>query len=377
MFNEDALGPDIAAAPERTASPDLIRPGGVFRRAVAMLIDWGIVSLLYGGFLALGAWGASLGARAGGARFLSTDLAETLSGAFVPLWLALAWVYIGWFTRHGGQTPGKMLCGIRIVSADGREPSWTQAVLRPAGYLLSWLPLGLGFVMAAFPPSKRALHDRLTQTRVIRTAVLAPRAAVTWAASAWLVAAAMTASTTSAAVVERILASVNGHLVTLSDAVAYHTLSASPEHLTEDAVRTLVDRRLLLDEADRFAIPVPDPAAIAARVSAITFGLGGPDGLTHALIRLGWDRDDLKAWISDELRVTEFLDQRVYFFVIIAPQDVEAYLDGHREDFAGLSIDDARDLAGKRLVRERGDAKRDQFLAGLRDKATIRVNPLD
>jgi uncharacterized RDD family membrane protein YckC len=342
-----------------------------------MFIDGAIVSLLYGGFLALGVWGASLGVRAAGARFLSTDLAETLSGSFLLLWLALAWVYIGWFTRHGGQTPGKMLCGIRIVSADGREPSWGQALLRPAGYLVSWLPLGLGFVMAAFPPSKRALHDWLTDTRVIRTTVRAPRAAVTWAASAWLLATALTASVTSSAVVERILASVNGQLVTLSDVVAYHALSGSPERPDEDAVRTLVDRRLLLDEADRFGIPVPATTEIAARVSAVAFGLGGPEGLSRALDRLGWDRDDLKAWITDELRVTEFLNQRVYFFVMIAPQDVDAYIDAHREDFAGMSIEDARDLAGKRLVRERGDVKRDQFLVALREKATIRVNPID
>jgi uncharacterized RDD family membrane protein YckC len=377
MPSEDVLGPGLATAPEPTGSPDLIRPAGVFRRAVAMLIDWAIVSLLYGGFLAVGVWGASLGARAAGARFLSTDLAETLTGSFMLLWLGLAWVYIGWFTRQGGQTPGKMLCGIRIVSADGREPSWGQALLRPAGYLLSWLPLGLGFVMAAFPPSKRALHDWLTDTRVIRTAVPAPHAAVTWTASAWLLAATLATSTTSAAVVDRILASVNGHPVTLSDVVVYHTLSGNPERPNEDAVRALVDRRLLLDEADRFAIPIPDTTEIAAHVSAIAFGLGGPDGLTRALDRLGWNRDDLTAWVTDELRVTEFLNQRIYFFVMIAPQDVDAYIDGHREDFAGMSIENARDLAGKRLVRERGDAKRGQFLVGLREKATIRVNPID
>jgi uncharacterized RDD family membrane protein YckC len=377
MPNEDARAPGLATDPEPTGALDLVRPAGVLRRAVAMLIDWGIVSLLYVGFVALGGWGASLGARAAGARFLSTNLAEALSGFFILLWLALAWVYIGWFTRHGGQTPGKMCSGIRVVSADKRGPSWGQALLRPPGYLVSWLPLGLGFVMAAFPPSKRALHDWLTDTLVIRTAVRAPHAALTGAVSAWLLATVLTASTTAAVMVERILASVNGHLVTLSDVVAHHALSGTPERSNEDAVHTLLERRLLLDEADRFGIPVPDTTEIAVRVSAIAFGLGGPEGLTRALDRLGWDRDDLKAWITDELRVTEFLNQRIYFFVMIAPQDVDTYIDAHREDFVGMSIEDARDLAGKRLVRERGDVKRDQLLGGLRKKATIRVNPID
>ncbi|HET8759742.1 MAG TPA: RDD family protein, partial [Nitrospiria bacterium] len=98
-----------------TVATEFGQPAGVFRRLVAMLIDWAIVSLLYSGFLVLGVWGASLGARASGAHFLSTDLAETLTGPFILLWLGLTWVYIGWFTRHGGQTPGKRLLGIRIV----------------------------------------------------------------------------------------------------------------------------------------------------------------------------------------------------------------------------------------------------------------------
>ncbi|MFZ5861632.1 MAG: RDD family protein [Nitrospirota bacterium] len=376
MFSEEAIG----SGPEPPATPagslDTIRPAGVFRRAIAMFVDWGIVSLLYGGFLALGVWGASLGARASGARFFSTDLAEALSGSFMLLWIGLAWVYIGWFTRHGGQTPGKMLCGIRVVGMDGREPSWEQALVRPAGYLLSWLPLGLGFVPAAFPPSKRALHDRLTRTRVIRATARAARA-VAWGASAWVLTAAFATTAVHAVVVERILASVNGRLVTLSDVAAYDELSGQPARSVDNTVRDLVDRRLLLDEADRFAIPLPDGTQIAARISAVAFGLGGPEGLTRALDRLGWDRDDLKAWITDELRVSEFLDQRIYFFVMIAPQDVDAYIERHREDFADMPIEDARDLAGKRLVRERGDAKRDQFLAGLREKATIRMNPIE
>jgi hypothetical protein len=259
---------------------------------------------------------------------------------------------------------------------DGREPSWGQAVLRPAGYVLSWLPLGFGFVLAAFPPSKRALHDRLTDTRVIRTAVRTPRA-VTRAAWAWFLVTALIASPAAAGVVERVLASVNGQLVTLSDVVAYQTLSGSPEVSDAVVVRALVDRHLLLEEADRFAIPVPDASEVAAGVSAVALRLGGPDGLTLALDRLGWGHDDLKAWIIDELRVTEFLNQRIYFFVIITPDDIDAYIDDHRDEFAGVSIDDARDLAGKRMVQERGDAKRDQFLAGLRAKATIRLNPTE
>jgi uncharacterized RDD family membrane protein YckC len=378
MPDNPTLAPDAAMPNDPTVATASVRPAGVFRRLVAMLIDWTVVSMLYGTFLALGVRGASLGARASGARFLSTDLAETLTGPFILLWLGLAWVYIGWFTRHGGQTPGKMLLGIRIVSIDGSEPSWGQALLRPAGYLISWMPFGLGFVMAVLPPAKRALHDWLTGTRVIRTSAgYGFRSGASLAISAWMLATVVATPPASAALVERILATVNDQLITLSDVTAYQLFTGLPPSPNEEAVRALIDRRLLLNEADRFSIPIPAATDIAARTSAITTRLGGPEALTRTLTRLGWGQSDLKAWVTDELRVTEFLNQRIYFFIIIPPQDVDAYYESHREEFTGLSADEARDLAGKRLVQERGDVKRDQFLAGLRDKAAIRVNPID
>jgi uncharacterized RDD family membrane protein YckC len=329
--------------------------------------------------VALGVWGASLGARASGARYLSTDLVETLTGPFILLWIGLAWVYISWFTHYGGQTPGKMLLGIRIVSVDGSEPSWGQALLRPAGYLISWLPLGVGYVMAIFPPAKRALHDWLTGTKVIRaSAGHGPRAAASVAmTAAWILATTAGAPSASAALVEHILATVNDRVITLSDVTAYQLFTGLPDSATEEATRALVDRRLLLTESDRFSIPLPSATDIAARVSAITTRLGGPEALAGTLARLGWGQDDLKAWATDDLRATEFLDQRIYFFIIIPPQDVDAYYESHREEFTGLSIEEARDIAGKRLVQERGDRKRDQFLAGLREKATIRINPVE
>lgn len=344
----------------------------------ATVVDLYVVSLLYVTFVALGISGARLGAQASGVDYLSDNLARALVGPFLSLWLALSWVYIGFFTSHGGQTLGKMLLRIRVTRIDGGNPSWVQAVLRPIGYLLSWLPLGLGFVWAAVPPAKRALHDRLLGTCVIRVSPAAsPRAART-VSGAWVVLTAFTGVIpASAAVVDRILATANNRVITLSDLAAHQALAGSPTVSRDVALHTLIDRQLLLEEADRFAIPPPSAADVSARIDAITAQLGGTEEVTGRLARLGWDRETLHAWVADDLRVAEFLDQRIYFFVLVSPQDVDAYYEGHREDFSGLSPEDARAAINKRLIKERGDEKRDQFLARLRDKARIRINPPD
>jgi uncharacterized RDD family membrane protein YckC len=94
----------------------------------------------------------------------------------VPLFaflLLLTGAYFVAFTAAGGQTIGKMATGIRVVpagmAADGpdRVPLG-HAVVRAAAYLVSALPAGLGFLPALVGPERRAIHDRLADTRVVK-----------------------------------------------------------------------------------------------------------------------------------------------------------------------------------------------------------------
>lgn len=71
------------------------------------------------------------------------------------------------FVANGGQTPGKMGAGIRVVRVDGSEVAYGRSLGRALAEHLSALPLGLGYLAAAFGP-KRALHDFIAGTRVVR-----------------------------------------------------------------------------------------------------------------------------------------------------------------------------------------------------------------
>ncbi|MEW6683586.1 MAG: RDD family protein [Nitrospirota bacterium] len=381
MTDDWNTSPNVPSFADQAAWTPTPQAAGFFRRVFATVADICMVSLLYLGFLALGILGASLGAQASGARYLSHDLATALAAPFLALWLGVSWVYIGLFTRHGGQTPGKMLLRIRVVSLDGGNPSWGQALLRPIGYLISWLPLGLGFLLAAVPPAKRALHDRLTGTRVITVSRRAARAAAMVALVVAVSGSALAVSghftSASAVVVDQIVATANNRLITLSDLAAYQTVTGPLDVTREDAVQALIDRQLLLEEADRFAVSGPPAPDVASRIDAITTRVGGREELTSRLTRLGWEMEDLQAWMADDLRVAEFLDQRIYFFVLVPAQDVDAYYESHLDEFAGFSLEEARAAISKRLTQERGDEKRDQFLSKLREKTTIRINPLD
>ncbi|GAV23329.1 RDD family protein [Carboxydothermus pertinax] len=68
-----------------------------------------------------------------------------------------------------GQTLGKMALGIRVIRQDGGPNSWGAILLRETvGKFLSTLILFIGYLMAAFDPQKRALHDRIAKTFVVK-----------------------------------------------------------------------------------------------------------------------------------------------------------------------------------------------------------------
>lgn len=72
------------------------------------------------------------------------------------------------FWKFRGATPGKMLFGARIVDAQTLgAPSTGQLIGRYFAYILSILPLMLGFLWIAFDRRKQGFHDKLARTVVI------------------------------------------------------------------------------------------------------------------------------------------------------------------------------------------------------------------
>ena len=67
-----------------------------------------------------------------------------------------------------GATPGKMACGLKVVMADGGKVTYLRALGRAFSEILSGIILYIGYIMAGFDDEKRALHDRICDTRVIK-----------------------------------------------------------------------------------------------------------------------------------------------------------------------------------------------------------------
>lgn len=71
------------------------------------------------------------------------------------------------FIAKRGATLGKMVFGLKVIRADGSPLSLGLSTGRYFAQIINSFTLGIGYFMAGFDDQKRALHDRICETRVI------------------------------------------------------------------------------------------------------------------------------------------------------------------------------------------------------------------
>jgi uncharacterized RDD family membrane protein YckC len=145
---------------------------GFWRRFVAYMIDGFIISVVFVILAIVAGLAYFAGAVSGGSQVWLAELTnpERMVSFTVWIWLVSILINIVYFTYfHGstGRTPGKMLLGLQVVSADGKPISFGIAFLRSVGYLLSSLVFFLGYIWIAFDKKKQGWHDKIAGTVVI------------------------------------------------------------------------------------------------------------------------------------------------------------------------------------------------------------------
>ncbi|GGG18163.1 RDD family protein [Caldovatus sediminis] len=135
---------------------------GFGSRLLATLID--LIWMLPVSFT-LVTLGAALHGGGGGAAGYPTPAAEALLNLIFGL------VVLNFWAGPHQATPGKRVLGLRIVDAGtGGHAALGHLALRYVGYLLSALPLGLGYLWMLWDPRRQTWHDKLGRTLVVREA---------------------------------------------------------------------------------------------------------------------------------------------------------------------------------------------------------------
>ncbi len=142
--------------------------GGFARRLAALVIDklifWALMAFVFrhSSFV----WGNGNGAWVGGWTAMGSGMFEPTLENMANTLLAIA--YETAMVAEFGATLGKMMFGLRVLH-EGEKLSYARSLARVFAKFLSGIVLFLGYLMVLWDPEKRALHDYLCQTRVVKS----------------------------------------------------------------------------------------------------------------------------------------------------------------------------------------------------------------
>ena len=140
---------------------------GFGERLVAYVIDSIVVGII------VGVPTACIGVVAGFMVNLESNsgLATFIGLFFLVLIIAAvgSFLYFGLMWSRTGQTVGKKLMGLQVVTADGSLPGFWRAVGRAViGYGLSSAVFNLGFLWMLWDELQQTWHDKLFGTYVVK-----------------------------------------------------------------------------------------------------------------------------------------------------------------------------------------------------------------
>ena len=96
---------------------------------------------------------------------ITVAITTTVASVWIIIFAGI--FYEIWMHVRFGQTIGKMITGIRVVTLQNAPVPYKLSLLRCFGKILNFLILGAGFISAGFHPQKRSLHDVIANTKVL------------------------------------------------------------------------------------------------------------------------------------------------------------------------------------------------------------------
>lgn len=186
-----------------------------------------------------------------------------------------------------------------------------------------------------------------------------------------------------AQVVDRLVAIVGEQAITLSDVRAARALGLIdvPAGAPDEAlIDKLVERELMRAEIERFGMPQPPPDVLETRVGSFRAKFASADAWTSALEACGLSESRFRAWVADDWRIEQYLQQR--FDAAAQPTDEEVlqYYQSREREFTTdggrpRPFDDVRDEARRRLTEVRRRTLVTDWVAGLRRRTEIVLLP--
>jgi hypothetical protein len=173
------------------------------------------------------------------------------------------------------------------------------------------------------------------------------------------------------------MAVVGSAIVTLSDIRAADAFGLASGATPTEVLNALIDRELMLGEVDRYVAPDPDPAVLDRRLAQIQARFPSRALYEQALARTAMTEDRLRAFVSENLRVESYVDQRFVSAAQPAPDEVLRYYREHPAEFTRAGrlapFDEIQPAAQQKLAADRRRALVADWLDRLRRRGQVRI----
>ncbi|BBP42760.1 RDD family protein [Thiosulfativibrio zosterae] len=163
VINETLMEQNTENLPE-APSQKTVTYAGFWKRTLAFLLDYIVMMVL----IIVFSFGMGMMMAHNGVDATADDTLALFDALMQLVVLMLGWLYFGVLESSKYQaTLGKLLIGLKVTDIHGERLSFWRATGRHFGKYLSFLLVGIGFLMVAFTRRKQGLHDFMASCLVI------------------------------------------------------------------------------------------------------------------------------------------------------------------------------------------------------------------
>jgi parvulin-like peptidyl-prolyl isomerase len=182
--------------------------------------------------------------------------------------------------------------------------------------------------------------------------------------------------------VDHIVAAVNNEVITASELAQTAGLNErlgksvrDRKTLETETLEGLITRRLLVQEARRLRFVEVSEQEINAEVEKLGKRFESDAAFMDFLRSLDLTEQELGRMLGEQLLVEKFAEKKVGLFVRVTREEAQSYFDGHASQFPEKRFQDVQKKIIAALTDQKVGQQLDKYVAELRGRADIRMNP--